>query len=177
MPVSWVRQFSVQQCRSTFTPPVVAALAGNLPAIVAATIAVFLIGALGALMLSHVSGDERKIDLLRFNSGGRHGHGGVGRALWRSDRARGGRSQPAGFAGCYPDPVCTHLWRNPLGSVCLPTRSSARFAILSPWLSLSFFLGEVSERMRFYNGCLLMPIFFGAALTLSGMELSAVPHR
>ena len=51
------------------------------------------------------------------------------------------------------------------------------FAILIPWLSFSFILGEVSERMRFHNGCLLMPIFFGAALTLSGIELSAVPHR
>ncbi len=38
-------------------------------------------------------------------------------------------------------------------------------------------MGEVSERMRFHNGCLLMPIFFGAALTVSGIELSAVPHR
>jgi uncharacterized protein len=43
-----------------FTPPVVAALAGNFPAILAATIAVFLIGALGTLMLSRVSGVERK---------------------------------------------------------------------------------------------------------------------
>jgi uncharacterized protein len=50
-------------------------------------------------------------------------------------------------------------------------------AILLPWLSFSFFLGEVSERMRFHNGCLLMPIFFGAALTVSRIELSAVPHR
>jgi uncharacterized membrane protein AbrB (regulator of aidB expression) len=38
-----------------FTPTVVAALAGNFPAIVAATIVVFLIGALGALILSRVS--------------------------------------------------------------------------------------------------------------------------
>jgi uncharacterized membrane protein AbrB (regulator of aidB expression) len=30
--------------------------------------------------------------------------------------------------------------------------------------------------MRFHNGCLLMPIFFGAALTISGIELSAMPH-
>jgi uncharacterized protein len=28
-----------------------------------------------------------------------------------------------------------------------------------------------------HNGCLLMPIFFGAALTVSGIELSAVPHQ
>jgi uncharacterized membrane protein AbrB (regulator of aidB expression) len=38
-----------------FTPTVVAALAGNFPAIVAATIVVFVIGALGALILSRVS--------------------------------------------------------------------------------------------------------------------------
>ncbi|HMF47130.1 MAG TPA: AbrB family transcriptional regulator [Candidatus Saccharimonadales bacterium] len=39
-----------------FTPPVVAALAGNLPAILAATIAVFIVGILGALTLSRASG-------------------------------------------------------------------------------------------------------------------------
>jgi uncharacterized protein len=49
-------------------------------------------------------------------------------------------------------------------------------AILLPWLSFSFMLGQVLERLRFHNGCLLMPIFFGAALTYSGIELSAVPH-
>lgn len=43
-----------------FTPPVVAALAANLGAIVAATIAAFVIGALGALILSQVSGVEEK---------------------------------------------------------------------------------------------------------------------
>ena len=43
-----------------FTPTVIAALARNFPAIVAATIAVFLIGTLSALMLSQVSDVERK---------------------------------------------------------------------------------------------------------------------
>src|SRR5512141_1299089 len=38
-----------------FTPPVVSALAVNLPAIMAATIAVFLVGGLGALTLSRAS--------------------------------------------------------------------------------------------------------------------------
>ena len=36
-------------------------------------------------------------------------------------------------------------------------------------------LGEVSERLGFRNGYLLTPIFFGAALTVYGIELSAVP--
>jgi uncharacterized protein len=53
-----------------FTPTVVAELAGNLPAIVAATIAVFLIGALGALILSRVSGVERKSTFFASIPGG-----------------------------------------------------------------------------------------------------------
>jgi len=47
---------------------------------------------------------------------------------------------------------------------------------LAPWLLFGCVLGEVSERLRFHNGYLLMPIFFGAALTISGVQLSAVPH-
>jgi membrane AbrB-like protein len=43
-------------------------------------------------------------------------------------------------------------------------------------LAAGFVLGEVSERLRLHNGYLLMPIFFGAALTVSGISLSAVPH-
>jgi len=43
-------------------------------------------------------------------------------------------------------------------------------------LALGCALGEVSERLRLHNGYLLMPIFFGAGLTLSGVSLSAVPH-
>ena len=42
-----------------FTPTVVAALAANLPAIAAATVAVFLVGGLGALTLSRASGVDR----------------------------------------------------------------------------------------------------------------------
>jgi membrane AbrB-like protein len=48
--------------------------------------------------------------------------------------------------------------------------------ILAVWLLVSGILGELSERFHFHNGCLLTPIFFGAALTMSGVPLSAVPH-
>jgi membrane AbrB-like protein len=48
--------------------------------------------------------------------------------------------------------------------------------ILAPWLAFGVVLGEVSERLRLHNGCLLAPIFFGAALTMGGVQLSAVPH-
>ena len=50
------------------------------------------------------------------------------------------------------------------------------YVILAPWLAFGFILGEISERLRLQNGYLLAPIFFGAALTVSGMQLSAVPH-
>jgi len=50
------------------------------------------------------------------------------------------------------------------------------YSLLAPWLAVGCVLGEVSERFRFNNGYLLMPIFFGAALTVSGVQLSAVPR-
>jgi len=48
--------------------------------------------------------------------------------------------------------------------------------ILVPWLAFGCLLGEVSERLHFHNGYLLTPIFFGAALTVNDVQLSAVPH-
>src|SRR5258705_11514231 len=53
-----------------FTPPVVAALAGNLPAIIAATISVFLVGILGALTLSKASGVDAKSTFFASIPGG-----------------------------------------------------------------------------------------------------------
>jgi membrane AbrB-like protein len=50
------------------------------------------------------------------------------------------------------------------------------YAILIPWLAFGFVIGEISERLRLHNGYLLAPIFFGAALTMNGVQLSAVPH-
>ena len=37
--------------------------------------------------------------------------------------------------------------------------------LLVPWLAIGWLLGEISEKLRFHNGCLLVPIFLGAALT------------
>lgn len=53
-----------------FTPPVVAVLAANFGAIIAATIAAFVIGALGALVLSQVSGVEEKSTFFASIPGG-----------------------------------------------------------------------------------------------------------
>ena len=53
-----------------FTPPVVAALAANLPAILAATVAVFIVAAIGALTLSRASGVEGKSTFFASVPGG-----------------------------------------------------------------------------------------------------------
>ena len=160
-----------------FTPPVVAALAGNLPAIVAATIAVFLIGALGAVMLSQVSGVERKSTFFASIPGG-------AMAMAVLAERYGAQIAPVAVAHSLRVSLVVILIPFALTYGGIPLEASAYrpvlpldFAILLPWLSFSFLLGEISERMGFHNGCLLMPIFFGAALTVSGIELSAVPHR
>jgi membrane AbrB-like protein len=57
-----------------------------------------------------------------------------------------------------------------------PAAGTAHCFDPAPWLAFGCVLGEVSERLHFHNGYLLMPIFFGAALTVSGVQLSAVPH-
>ena len=53
-----------------FTPPVVAALAGNLPAVLAATVAVFIVGIFGALTLSKASGVDWKSTFFASIPGG-----------------------------------------------------------------------------------------------------------
>lgn len=159
-----------------FTPTVVAALAGNFPAIVAATVAVFLIGALGALMLSQVSGVERKSTFFASIPGG-------AMAMAVLAERYGAQIAPVAVAHSIRVSLVVILIPFALTYGGIPLEAAAYrpvlpldFAILIPWLSFSFILGEVSERMRFHNGCLLMPIFFGAGLTGSGIELSAVPH-
>jgi hypothetical protein len=64
----------------------------------------------------------------------------------------------------------------PLEAAAYRPQVPLNVSILAPWLAFGCVLGEVSERLHFHNGYLLMPIFFGAALTVSGVQLSAVPH-
>ena len=47
--------------------------------------------------------------------------------------------------------------------------------IFIPWLAAGAVIGGIAEKFNFHNGYLMMPIFCGAALTISGVELSAVP--
>jgi membrane AbrB-like protein len=160
-----------------FTPPVVAALAANLPAILAATVAVFLVGALGALTLSRASGVDGKSTFFASIPGGA-----MAMAVL-ADRY-GAQIAPVAVAHSLRVSLVVILIPFLLTYGGIPLEAAAYrpnlpldFSILVPWLAISWLLGEISERLRFHNGCLLTPIFIGAALTMSGVELSAVPHE
>jgi membrane AbrB-like protein len=159
-----------------FTPSVLAALATNLPAIVAATICVFLVGGLGALTLSRASGVEGKSTFFASIPGG-------AMAMAVLAERYGAQIAPVAVAHSLRVSIIVILIPFALTYGGFPLEAAAYrpdvpldFRILVPWLAAGFVLGEVSERLRLHNGYLLMPIFFGAALTVSGVTLSAVPH-
>ncbi len=159
-----------------FTPPVVAALAGNLPAILAATIAVFMVGILGALTLSRASGVDWKSTFFASIPGGA-----MAMAVL-ADR-HGAKIAPVAVAHSLRVSVVVIIIPFVLTYGGIPLEAAAYKpnlplvpAVLAVWLAVSCVLGEFSERLHFHNGCLLTPIFFGAALTIAGVQLSAVPH-
>ena len=159
-----------------FTPSVVAALAGNLPAIIAATIAVFLVGGLGALTLSRASGVDGKSTFFASIPGGA-----MAMAVL-ADRY-GAQIAPVALAHSLRVslvviivPLALTYGGFPLVAAAYRPDLPLDFSILTPWLAIGWLLGEISEKLHFQNGCLLVPIFLGAALTMSGIQLSAVPH-
>ena len=159
-----------------FTPSVVAALASNLPAIVAATIAVFLVGGLGALTLSRASGVDGKSTFFASIPGGA-----MAMAVL-ADRY-GAQIAPVAVAHSLRVslviiivPFALTYGGFPLVAAAYRPNLPLDFSILIPWLAMGWLLGEISEKFRFHNGCLLVPIFLGSGLTMSGIQLSAVPH-
>jgi membrane AbrB-like protein len=159
-----------------FTPTVVAALGANLPAIAAATASAFLIGVLGALVLSRVSGVEPKSTFFASIPGG-------AMAMAVLAERYGAEIAPVAVAHSLRVSIVVIVIPFALSYSGIPLEGAAYrpnvpldFSILLPWLAVSFALGEVSERLGLQNGYLLAPIFFGAALTVSGIQLSAVPH-
>jgi uncharacterized protein len=159
-----------------FTPRVVAALGANLPAIAAATASAFLIGVLGALVLSRVSGVEPKSTFFASIPGG-------AMAMAVLAERYGAEIAPVAVAHSLRVSIVVIVIPFALSYSGIPLEEAAYrpnvpldFSILLPWLAVSFALGEVSERLGLQNGYLLAPIFFGAALTVSGIQLSAVPH-
>ncbi len=158
-----------------FTPTVVTALAANLPAIAAATVSAFFVGGLGALTLSRASGLEGKSTFFASIPGG-------AMAMAVLAERYGAQIAPVAVAHSLRVSILVILIPFALTYGGFPLEAAPyrpdvplNYALLAPWLAFGFVLGEVSERLRLQNGYLLMPIFFGAALTVSGVQLSAVP--
>jgi membrane AbrB-like protein len=159
-----------------FTPPVVVALAANLPAILAATVAVFLVGGLGALTLSRASGVDARSTFFASIPGGA-----MAMAVL-ADRY-GAQIAPVAVAHSLRVSLVVILIPFALTYGGIPLVASAYrpavpldYRVLTLWLAVGFLFGGISERLRLHNGYLLTPIFLGAALTVSGIQLSAVPH-
>jgi membrane AbrB-like protein len=159
-----------------FTPPVVVALAANLPAILAATVAVFLVGGLGALTLSRASGVDARSTFFASIPGGA-----MAMAVL-ADRY-GAQIAPVAVAHSLRVSLVVILIPFALTYGGIPLVASAYrpavpldYRVLTLWLAVGFLFGGISERLRLHNGYLLTPIFLGAALTVSGIQLSAVPR-
>ncbi len=159
-----------------FTPPVVAALAANLPPIIAATFATFLVGGLGALTLSRASGVEGKSTFFASIPGG-------AMAMAVLAERYGAQIAPVAVAHSLRVsiivliiPFAITYGGIPLVAAAYRPNVPLDPVVLAAWLPVGFILGMVSERLRFHNGCLLVPIFLGAALTIGGVQLSAVPR-
>ena len=159
-----------------FTSTVVTQLAANLGAIVAATIAVFVVGGLGAVILSRASGVDGKSGFFASIPGG-------AMAMAVLAERYGAQIAPVAVAHSLRVSIVVILIPFALTYGGIPLVGSPYrpdvpldYVILAPWLAFGVILGEISERLRLQNGYLLAPIFFGAALTVSGMQLSAMPH-
>lgn len=158
-----------------FTPPVVAALAANLPAIIAATLSAFLVGGIGALTLSRVSGVDGRSTFFASIPGG---------AMAMSVLAEryGAQIAPVAIAHSLRVSIVVIVIPFALTYGGIPLVAAAYrpdvpfdLAVLAVWLPVAFVLGLLSERLGLHNGSMLTPIFVGAALTVSGIQLSAVP--
>ncbi|NKB19448.1 MAG: hypothetical protein GKS01_02785 [Alphaproteobacteria bacterium] len=158
-----------------FTPPVLIALGANAFPILITTLSAFAIGGVGALVMSRVSGVDGKS------------------AFFAS--IPGGSMAMANFAEKYgatmPPVAVAHSLRVSILVIVIPfgityggihiepsayrPEFSLDYSILIPWLAAGLILGELSERLRFHNGCLLTPLFLGMILALNGVTLSEVP--
>lgn len=159
-----------------FTPPVVAALSTNLGAIALSTVSAFVIGGLGALTLSRISGVDGKSSFFASIPGGA-----MAMAVL-ADR-HGAEVPPVAIAHSLRVSIVVLTVPFALTYGGIPMAFSPYkpvlpldFPVLAVWLVAGYVLGAVSERLRLQNGHLLTPIFLGAALTMSGVQLSAVPH-
>ena len=158
-----------------FTPPVVVALGANFGAILLATASAFLIGGLGAVTLSRVAGVDGKSAFFASIPGG-------AMAMAVLAEKFGATMPPVAVAQSLRISIVVIVIPFLLTYGGIPTEPSTykpqlslNFFILIPWIAFGFVLGEIAERFRIHNGFLIAPIFFGAILTINGVELSEVP--
>jgi membrane AbrB-like protein len=158
-----------------FTPTVVAALGANFAAILLATLSAFLIGGMGAVVMSRVSGVDQKSAFFASIPGGS-----MAMAVLASR-----------YGASIPPVAVSHSLRVSIVIVVIPfaltyggipLEASAytpqlpfNLWIFLPWLAVGAMLGGIAEKLRFHNGYLMIPIFLSAGLTIGGVELSAVP--
>jgi membrane AbrB-like protein len=158
-----------------FTPTVVAALGANFAPILLATLSAFLIGGMGALVMSRVSGVDEKSAFFASIPGGS-----MAMAVLASK-----------YGASIPPVAVSHSLRVSLVIVVVPFAltyggiplDTAAYTpllpfslwIFIPWLIVGAVLGGISEKLNFHNGYLMVPIFLSAGLTIGGVELSAVP--
>ncbi|MEE8222757.1 MAG: AbrB family transcriptional regulator, partial [Alphaproteobacteria bacterium] len=135
----------------------------------------FMIGGIGALVLSRVSGVDGKSSFFASIPGGA-----MAMAVL-ADRY-GASVPPVAVAHSLRVSIVVIVVPFALTYGGIPLEAAAyrpqlplAALILVPWIAFGFLLGEISERLGLQNGYLLTPIFFGAALTFGGVELSAVP--
>ena len=158
-----------------FTPPVVVALGANFGAILLATASAFLIGGIGAISLSRVSGVDGKSAFFASIPGG-------AMAMAVLAEKFGATMPPVAVAQSLRIsilviviPFVLTYGGIPLEPDPYRPQLSLNYFILVPWIAFGFVLGEISERFRIHNGFLIAPIFFGAILTINGIGLSEVP--
>lgn len=158
-----------------FTPPVLIALGANAFPILITTLSAFAIGGVGALVMSKVSGVDGKSAFFASIPGG---------SMAMANLAEK-------YGATMPPVAVAHSLRVSILVVVIPfgltyggihiepstfrPEFTLNYFILIPWLAGGFILGELSERMRFHNGCLLTPLFLGAILALNGIALSEIP--
>ncbi len=158
-----------------FTPPVIAALASNSLAILITTFSAFAIGGVGALVMSRVSGVDGKSAFFSSIPGG-------SMAMANLAEKYGATMPPVAVAHSLRVSILVIVipFGITYGGIHIePSAYRPEFAldytILIPWLVAGLILGELSERLRFHNGCLLTPLFLGMILALNGVTLSEVP--
>lgn len=158
-----------------FTPTVVAALAHHIGAILLATLSAFVIGGLGALTMSRASGVDRKSAFFASIPGG-------AMAMAVLAQRYGASIPPVAVAHSLRVslvivvvPFALTYGGIPLEAAAYRPQLPLNLPVLAGWLAFGFLIGGVAERLRLHNGYLLMPVIVGAAVTASGVELSAVP--